>query len=1054
MKYIYKKKYFVIYDNMPNSSFKLRNYKVKQLNSNADRKKEHRESRGIMTDIKIKEKEAKIVADAHSKNTDEFLKFGLSIYMGDSKPQDFKILSDKEVDSLPKMVDKIRYRSTLKKYKELLKLELEYMNSLPRDFNLQQLIFWLHVKTKENAPTLLSIMMKQLLNKPVHSLLVKNRSIEICFSLKKIGYNDDVMDDVKNKIMDKTNMWKKQFYGDFSYFNKYPIGETHVCEDFQLDFMNKAREGKNIICTSKTGTGKTALAIAYMVYKLKTPGTIGVILLPGSVVALQVAAAVENYCQYALLTGPKSKPNCENPSLFIGEPIHVMNYVIANNVSIDLLIIDEIHTINMTDTLDTLANSLAIRYFLNKKSNCQIIGLSATLNKESLKNISDKIISNNDNPLVHVYYDKYFVTHQSHMVSYSHEGETSIHDINPLTIIPIDKLFLKDSDFNLTPRQLYDIIAILFDDPNDILDKIFKKSDLPNCIMTLDDIAHCKKQVLKLIKGLVDKKLAKEVKYPEPEMELLEPEPELDESSDESSDDEMDIDDVKEELGGNKETVCVDLKDPEETKKVLIDIMFKVKGREQLPALIIDDSTKKCLEYLDYCIEELQYRQDTFFPNWKSDREKDRKREKLLLLNKEKIEKLVEETKDDITINQANQLEIINEELKDLNSDIWSCPDELCLSEKKLSIEQRKDCMRSIKNYMMDDREGKISWDNKVLILFHFGVGLLTKDMPIAYQILVLRLLSDGYLGVVIGDFKALGQGVNTGVVTVIIPWEECSPELLPIKLQKKDQARGRAGRRGQGRDKDKNEGHEIFIVDKRVKNLHSLYQNTLPVIDPKIYTIPITMYLEVFKGCNGRSKSKDKSIIAKNIKDMDLFLDSIDIGDISKNINEMMMLDSIKDNWIWIYKIGNVPQTNSNFNDDAILIFYSLVDIINHDLTHKSISNDNREDFWKIILWLFLPYGDCVDKNITTKIEHFKENIKLSIDIPLGYDITMFNIIKENRLPDHDVFDFRETLSHINDNIIINMLNIEYEHISAVALNVYTRIGKLTSINTYLNKK
>ena len=37
----------------------------------------------------------------------------------------------------------------------------------------------------------------------------------------------------------------------------------------------------------------------------------------------------------------------------------------------------------------------------------------------------------------------------------------------------------------------------------------------------------CKKQVLKLIKGLVDKKLAKEVKYPEPEMELLEPEPEL-----------------------------------------------------------------------------------------------------------------------------------------------------------------------------------------------------------------------------------------------------------------------------------------------------------------------------------------------------------------------------------------------------------------------------------------------------------------------------------------------------------------------------------------------
>ena len=137
-------------------------------------------------------------------------------------------------------------------------------------------------------------------------------------------------------------------------------------------------------------------------------------------------------------------------------------------------------------------------------------------------------------------------------------------------------------------------------------------------------------------------------------------------------------------------------------------------------------------------------------------------------------------------------------------------------------------------------------------------------------------------------------------------------------------------------------------------------------------------------------------------------------------------------------------------FNDESCLIFYELCDIINHDLSHKSVSNKEIIYLWKIIIWLFSPYGEEQDNDIIT----LKGHIDLPFEIPMGYDLVLFNIIKENRLPSGEEFKYRDILLHINNNIIKILSDVKFPNIKIIALCLNKNIGKLTSINTFLNKK
>ena len=976
-------------------------------NDNTKKKEEDYKNKYIVTDEKILGEVTKIIAWANNKPILVFagisLEFMTEASRQLSKPE--PVLSKKYKNKKKTLSKKDDYRNINKIRLDKLKKTAEMipLTSISSDPKKQLQLFKV-MNHSENKLTMLNEFLHMSYLKLSDKTSVKSKICDEERTLHLIWLHlnevlvkpNELILKVKDDYIDDDGLWDKHFNGDFTFSHTYEMGgKYNGILSFQKELLKHASKGKNLIVPTKTGTGKTLLTSVIASYYLKMGKTV-IFIVPNTMVAFQVLSYILNYADYgfAICTGNNIVTNSKKPHFIIGEARDVYQYISINHTQFDCLYIDEAHEMSMS-----------MKLLLNEADKCQIICLSATIGKESLELLSEYIRSINDRELVVINYDKSFVIHSTHMVV--RDEKVSIEEVNPITLIPIDELTDKDIDINMTPEQLYKILKTFYEKDNipGVLNKLLNKdkdrTPLPYRIMDMDDICKIKKLVEKIVKH-------------------------------EYNEDRENLEDMIAEIG-KSEIFRVNFDDEYEFSNTLTDTVLDTLR----PALLIEDSPELCYKYLAMVLTTLRERHDLKYPNWLKERETDRKKQKILLERKAKLEEIVNSSKEEISIHMDNSLKLIDFQLSQLNTDIYAPNPEFQLG-VPIPEDVRKECRRELKRSVLGGHaKSDIGWDNPMITGLHWGVMAVTEDMPASYQILILKLLSKGYLGLVIGDFKALGQGVNSAVVSVIIPWKDIPGESINKKLQKYTQAKGRAGRKGY-----ENEGHVIYLISDKAdeKNIPLIFKNQLPNVSPILDVFPLTDYLKIFsndttvKSKKEFSNRKDRMIdkIKNTYKEKsDEFL---------MKVGEMLELEDIDKNNKWILPIGMSKKYLEIFNDESVVIFYNIIDVVNSDLSCKDISHKEIVYFFKVILWLFDYSGDIEDEDILT----LKRQIDLTYVVPMGYNNEMLKIIKENKCP--DVYQTRKHLVYLNNEIIKYLLDIEYPNIKAVASIVYQRILNLTS--------
>ena len=153
-----------------------------------------------------------------------------------------------------------------------------------------------------------------------------------------------------------------------------------------------------------------------------------------------------------------------------------------------------------------------------------------------------------------------------------------------------------------------------------------------------------------------------------------------------------------------------------------------------------------------------------------------------------------------------------------------------------------------------------------------------------------------------------------------------------------------------------------------------------------------------------------------------------------------MMSMDDIKLNCKWIYVIGSYI-----YNDKNVLIFYNIIDIVNSDLSAKTITKQSHKEITyllSVLLWLFVPNGEDTSKDIDT----LKRHINISFDVPKGYNADILNIVRHRNFGEtENKQSIINILITLNKEVIKHLANINYDNIKKVSIVLHEIIFVLT---------
>jgi len=190
-----------------------------------------------------------------------------------------------------------------------------------------------------------------------------------------------------------------------------PVALTHTLQHMQFneptpiqaEAIPPALQGKDILGSAQTGTGKTAaFSIPLIVKLLSNPKSFALVMTPTRELAAQVIGRLQTMLgrkskiKTSLLTGGKSMPEQlaqlnKNPRLVVGTPGRINDHLKRKSLVLhdtDFLVLDE--TDRMLDMGFTQQIENIMKYI---SPNCQTLMFSATLPKNIVR-IAEKYLSN------------------------------------------------------------------------------------------------------------------------------------------------------------------------------------------------------------------------------------------------------------------------------------------------------------------------------------------------------------------------------------------------------------------------------------------------------------------------------------------------------------------------------------------------------------------------------------------------------------------------------------------------------------------------------------
>ena len=787
--------------------------------------------------------------------------------------------------------------------------------------------------------------------------------------------------------------------------NSFKLSEFKL-EGFQTEFVKSLYNNDNIIASCSTGSGKTIISLSY----LATLSS-GVFIVPNEAVGIQLTSLLMrgNWVPngIALVTKGFVYETTTNPSKIIGTPIEVQKYLFnINSYEFDVIIFDEIHLLNVNETLEDINYSNSVK-FLMKLTIGQKLFLSATLTDESIENIV-----NTQEECKIIKYNKRFTVLQNQVID-----DNGIQNINALGYLDTDEDWLK-LNIELTPIDIWKFFDDYLEDISKFMTKKFKKK-----LFSLDDITNLIPIIIKQVKN-----------------EL-------------SSEDDDDIENIKDILSEFKCSLSND-------KEIdIYEEIMLLKSLDQLPLCNFrDNPMENGIKLLDRLHEE----QDKTHPNWLLEKKRNFKN---IAKNQKTIEKLQDTSSEKKNISKTasskqerdsmykklegskevknERISALQEENLGIDTNIYAPHPDYFMGKIQIS----DDRMRQIKRFLSKLYNKNIDYSNPMLMSIQHGIAIYDISMPIFYLNIILDLIKEHHIGILFAD-TSIGAGLDMPFRTVI-PNEFAS-------TQSRIQQQGRAGRRGLD-----TKGYSIINGDKIIENMNAKFPSVDLLIDYQC--LKFTFIMEPFIHFNTKKKSENYLALLKSILSKEKY-------SVIKNSNEQIYTDVIQSicsedelteyltkSLFYIEKyqlnepilakfVTSIDDFKQNQNLSSIILLYILKNFQKNITNPKGITNIELRRFLIIMLSLF-DNGDTIfEDEISSAI--FKE-----FNFECKFDKYFYDLFSTNRVPENykEKYLYKKRVSNIKDVCIIIKRTYEKDIIDKDILSLINSF--LKDVNRILEK-
>jgi hypothetical protein len=543
--------------------------------------------------------------------------------------------------------------------------------------------------------------------------------------------------------------------------------------EWQKNMFMALRKRANVIVSAPTSSGKTMIALGYIIaFLMNEQKSILVYIVPNNVLALEISAILNRFIEGKVSTIlDKDSERKQDERTIVITPSGAIqsgfiNLEIPDNA---LLIIDEIHTI---------IGNIELEICLREISKVQTLLLSATISNELIEKLSELI--NNGLEKVIIRENTQFIVAQDMIpkeIDEKNGKNIILSSINPIS--NIDNIMdIKSNNLSLTARD----VTVLFN-------KIVKRFGIEGTPEYLAPIPFfckygCKKpEQIRFLDGKIDR---------------------VNENEDDEEEDEDDEEEEEEESGIvkrltmndiqkwqeflinfliEKEDITIlksyqnnDLMKVEFTPKNTFLIIEECKKKDMFPALFFFKSLYGAIYYTGEIIKLLDSKQPDH-----------------IVREKKSCVKLLEKQIASLSKMKGNgkelraRRELIEFQLQQsIHSEMVSVNDYKCLSKDGgISTEEFGKYVEILKNW-----NKKINQSHLIAQMVLYGIGILSGDMPFDLQVFIRGLFNSGII-VLLMTTADCAYGINTPTKTVIVG--------DGIDDIDRKQMKGRAGRKGLG---------------------------------------------------------------------------------------------------------------------------------------------------------------------------------------------------------------------------------------------------------------
>jgi hypothetical protein len=594
--------------------------------------------------------------------------------------------------------------------------------------------------------------------------------------------------------------------------------------EWQKNMFMALRKKANVIVSAPTSSGKTMIALGYIIaFLMNEPKSVLLYVVPNNVLALEISAVLNRFIEGKVSTilDKDSERKQDERTIVVTPSGAIQSGFIGSEMPKNaLLIIDEIHTI---------VGNIELEVVLRKMSGVQTLLLSATISDTMIEKLAGVI--NNGGEKIVIKESTQFIVAQD--MDYRAEGEkVNLVSINP--ICNMNKLEeIRGTEISLTARD----VTVMFN-------KIVKKFGLGGTPEYLAPIPFFCKYGCK-----------------KPERVRF-----LDGDEDEEKEEEEEESGIVKRLTMNNiqkwQECLIEFLIEKEDESIFLSyqnnrldvvnfttpmnaflIIEECKKRDMFPALFFFKSLYGAIYYTGEIIKLLDGKQSDMIVR--------EKKSNVRVLEKQiaSLSKMKGNGKELRARREKMEFEL----QQSVHSEMISVSDYKCLSKDGgISPEEFSKYVEMLKNW-----NKKFTQSHLMAQMVLYGIGILSGDMPFDLQVFIRGLFNSGII-VLLMTTTDCAYGINTPTKTVIVGDGICEID--------RKQMKGRAGRKGLG--------FKAFFISPRrscSSSLESKSEHEERMEDPIfIYHYDRTEY-EKFKSRDWINKDVQHILYLKEDSDIDI---------------------------------------------------------------------------------------------------------------------------------------------------------------------------------------